>query len=244
MGVGGYYDPSKSQAANYAAEQAAVKHADTASQANAAMTSMTIKLSNLPQVAQQFAQGVSADLASQQMAKAAQDAVNIKGGINVKVNAADIVSQLKAAGVQGASALKSSLNAILSQAGLSKAQILKIDADVAPARGKSTASSPSPSSSRSRAGRRSRPGSDRRQCTARPSRSPSPRGRPPDRGGHRSPGGVPYTSAGAVANSPALAVRSCSGTPPGHSSREPAAGIMFPRSWNLVRRSSRSTSSR
>ena len=162
MGVGGYYDPSKSLAANYAAEQAATKHADSAAQANAAMTSMTIKLANLPQVAQQFAQGVSASIQSQQIAKAATDAMNIKGGVNIKANTADLISQLKAAGVQGGAALKSSLDAILSQAGVSKPMRIKIEADAASALATINGHQAQARPRRRRCRRRSRPGGDQR----------------------------------------------------------------------------------
>ena len=130
QGITGYYDPNKSQAQNYAAAVAATnKIADNARQANQAMTSMTVKLSNLPEVAKQFTQGTAADIQSQQIAKAAQDAMNIKGGINVKANVSDLINQLKAAGVQGGSALKQSLDAVLAQAGVSKAARIKIEAD-------------------------------------------------------------------------------------------------------------------
>ena len=131
MGIGGYYDPSKSQGQNYENEvKAFSKIADSAKQADQATNSMVVKLSNLPAVAKQFTQGTGADIQSQQIAKAAQDAVAIKSGINVKVNANDLVSQLKAAGVQGAAALKASLDAVLAQAGIGKAQRIKIEAQV------------------------------------------------------------------------------------------------------------------
>ena len=131
MGVTGYYDPSKSQAQNYAAAVAATsKIADNAQQANRAMTSMTVHLANIPAVAKQFVQGTGAQIQAQQVAKAAQDAMNIKGGINVKANVADLVAQLKAAGVQGGAALKASLDAVLTQAGVSKAARIKIEAQV------------------------------------------------------------------------------------------------------------------
>ena len=56
--------------------------------------------------------------------------MNIKGGINIKANTADLVSQLKAAGVQGGAALKASLDAVLQQAGVGKAERVKIEASV------------------------------------------------------------------------------------------------------------------
>ena len=89
------------------------RSADSAKQTNAAILH-DHQPPNLPTVAQQFAQGTAAQIQSQEVAKAAQDAMNIKGGINIKANAADLVSQLKAAGVQGGAALKASLDAILS----------------------------------------------------------------------------------------------------------------------------------
>src|SRR6185312_9894188 len=54
----------------------------------------------------------------------------IKGGINVKANVSDLVGQLKAAGVQGGAALKASLDAVLAQAGVGKAERIKIEAQV------------------------------------------------------------------------------------------------------------------
>jgi hypothetical protein len=133
MGIGGYYDQSKSFAQNLKdAQSSFAKIADTSKQANAATTSMTVKLSNIPAVAKQFVQGTGAKIQAQQVAKAAQDAVNIKGGINIKANTADLVGQLRAAGVQGGGALKASLDAVLRQAGVSKAMRLKIEGQYFP----------------------------------------------------------------------------------------------------------------
>ena len=94
------------------------------------MTAMTVHLANIPAVAKQFVQGTGAQIQAQQVAKAAQDAMNIKGGINIKANVGDLVGQLKAAGVQGGAALKASLDAVLAQAGVGKAQRIKIEAQV------------------------------------------------------------------------------------------------------------------
>jgi len=131
MGVGGYYDTSKTQGQNYAAEAAAIKSmAYSSAQVKSNMDSITVHTANLPAVAKSFVSAAAATEQTQQVAKAAQDAMNIKGGINVKVNAQDIVGQLRAAGVSGAAALKQSMNAILSGAGVSKAMIAKIDVEV------------------------------------------------------------------------------------------------------------------
>jgi hypothetical protein len=106
--------------------------AGSARQVNQYMNQAVVRVSNLPAVAKQFVQGTGAHLQAQQVAKAAQDAVNIKGGINIKANTADLVGQLKAAGVQGGAALKASLDAVLKQAGVGKAQRLKIEGQYFP----------------------------------------------------------------------------------------------------------------
>lgn len=131
MGIGGYYDPSKSQAQNYqAAVQAFGKMADSSRQVNKDMNAAVVATSNIPAVAKQFVQGTGAHIQAQQVAKAAQDAMNIKGGINIKANVGDLVGQLRAAGVQGAAALKASVDAVLKQAGVGKAERIKIEAQV------------------------------------------------------------------------------------------------------------------
>ncbi len=133
MGVTGYYDTSKSQAQNYKDVASALHSAAfSSSQFKKNMDSVTIATANIPAVAKQFAQDTSASIHSQQVAKAAQDAMNIKGGINIKANTADLVGQLRAAGVQGGAALKASLDAVLSQAGVGKAQRLKIEGQYFP----------------------------------------------------------------------------------------------------------------
>ena len=132
QGIGGYYQGGAGDAAkNYAALEKSLKRsADSAKQMNADSTAATIKNSQIPTLAKQFVQGTGADIQSQQIAKAAQDAMNIKGGINIKANVSDLVSQLRAAGMTGGAALKQSLDAVLAQAGVSKAQIAKINVEL------------------------------------------------------------------------------------------------------------------
>jgi cell division protein FtsI/penicillin-binding protein 2 len=109
-----------------ALEKSLKKSADTAKQMNADSTAATIKNSQIPTLNKQFVQSTSASIQSAQVAKAAQDAMNIKAGVNVKVNAADIVTQLKVAGASGGAALKQSLDSILAKAGIGGAQRIKI----------------------------------------------------------------------------------------------------------------------
>lgn len=132
-GVTGYYDPSKSQAQNYKDVAASLHSAAYSSaQFKQNMDVVTRKTANIPAVAAQFADATAATVQSQRMAKVAQDAIAIKGGVKVQIHAADIVSQLRAAGVQGGAALKASLDAILAQAGVGKAQRVKIEGQYFP----------------------------------------------------------------------------------------------------------------
>ena len=246
MGVGGYYDPSKSQAQNYAAEQAATKHADTTTQANAAMTTMTIKLANLPKIAQQLAQGVDTSIQSQRTAKMAQDAMNIQGGVNIKANVADLISQLKAAGVQGGAALKSSLDAILSQAGVSKPMRIKIEADAASAlatinglHGKPVHVAVAADVAAAQAAIDSVHGKNvtitvttiNQVLTKLIGATTTP----------GSPAQATLVGAGNVGSSPARRDARSPGSRPGTWSRGPGRGIMFPRCWSPARRSSPGT---
>jgi hypothetical protein len=144
MGIGGYYDPSKSQGQNYSdAVKAFSKIADSAKQANAATNKMTVGLSRLPQVAQQFAQGFNANIMSQDVAKAAT-AMNsvISGAGKAKVDTSGIqslVTSMKQAGVT-ATAIGPVIQNALQHAGVSgsmqKKIMIQVDADTAAAQAK------------------------------------------------------------------------------------------------------------
>jgi len=149
MGVTGYYDTSKSLAENYRnVEKSISSMAGNSKTFNKNMTATTIATANLPQVARQFADYTGVQVNAAREAKVYQDAMAIKktataGGISGKfgggtfggpvINHAavqDMVSQLRAAGVQGGAAMKASLDAVLSRAGVSKAVRVKIEAQV------------------------------------------------------------------------------------------------------------------
>ena len=113
---GGYYQPGVSQKENYQnAVQAFSQIADNSQQANSAMNQMTENLSNLPQMAQQFSQGLNADMMSQRVAAAATDMAklqdSVKTGPRGKVTfdtgaLTSFVSEMRKSGIQGGNAIK------------------------------------------------------------------------------------------------------------------------------------------
>ena len=132
---GGYYQQGLSQKQNYQNAVAAFAGiADSSKQANAATNDMTIKLANLPQVAKQFSQSLTADITSKQVAQAATDTMTMKKaadkGLVDKSALKDFQAQLSAAGVTGAGALKASLDAALKQAGVGAKMRVKIEAQM------------------------------------------------------------------------------------------------------------------
>jgi hypothetical protein len=137
MGIGGYYDPSKTQGQNFAAEQKALASmAGSAQQVNKGMNAAVIASSNLPKTAMQFTQGLNANVMSQQIAQAARAVEQIRtaagkglidhGALN------QLVGSLKQAGIQGGAALHNSLDAVLKQAGVSKPMRVKIEGQYLP----------------------------------------------------------------------------------------------------------------
>jgi len=148
MGVTGYYDTSKSLAQNFkSAEQSITRMAGSSKTFNKNMTDTVVASANLPEVAKQFADYTGAQVGAHRLAKVYQDAMAIQktatagasgkfgggtfGGPMINQSAVqDMVSQLRAAGVQGGAAMKASLDAVLRQAGVSKAVRLKIEAQV------------------------------------------------------------------------------------------------------------------
>jgi hypothetical protein len=147
-GVTGYYDTSKTLAQNYKDVANSLHSAAyNSGQFKKNMDAVTVKTSNIPAVAAQFADATAATVQSQRIAKAAQDAMAIQkaaagggaggpfgGGTFGRIDHAavsDLVGQLRAAGVQGGAAMKASLDAVLSRAGVGKAMRVKIEAEVA-----------------------------------------------------------------------------------------------------------------
>jgi len=135
MGVTGYYDPSKSQGANFeAAKSALAAMAGSSKQVAEGMNHAVIAASNLPKTAMQFTQGIQANLQSQQIAQASKDLLSLKAGAGKGIISqgalTDLVAQFRAAGIQGGNALKNSLDAAMAQAGISKAMRIKIEAQV------------------------------------------------------------------------------------------------------------------
>lgn len=147
-GVTGYYDTSKSQAQNYKDVAAALHSAAfSSSQFNKNMNAVTIATANIPAVAKTFADMAGTTAQADRLAHASKDIKAIREaavggggpfgggtfGVDPKINMAavkDLVSQLRAAGVQGGAAMKASLDAILSRAGIGKALRVKIEAQV------------------------------------------------------------------------------------------------------------------
>lgn len=128
MGVGSYYDPSKSFKDNLkAAEQSFTSMAGSAKQVNQGMNNAVIASSNLPATAAQFSQGVKADIQSQRAAAAATDIGKLKAGGMGSLG--DLVSQYKASGYTGA-ALQAAIKASLQQGGITGGTLSKIMAHV------------------------------------------------------------------------------------------------------------------
>jgi hypothetical protein len=120
QGITPYYDPSKTQAQNYAAAVAATgKIADNARQANQAMNSMTIHLANLPATARQFAQGFAPAIQTQELTDAAQNMVKLQHsvqGLHPKIDTGslqNIVSDFQAAGLKSGDAIRNAIDTSL-----------------------------------------------------------------------------------------------------------------------------------
>jgi len=145
MGIGGYYDTSKSQAQNYqAAVKATAQVADNNKQANKAMNDMTVHLSNLPQMAKQFSQGFNADVMSKQVAAAATSFSQITAaaqkGVLDKGAISGLTGQLKAAFGGDMGAVRAQIQSALSSSGLSAGMqrkiMLQVDANTSQAQAK------------------------------------------------------------------------------------------------------------
>ena len=135
IGIGGYYDPAKSQAANFAAFQKQLgAQAFDSKGLTAAMNQAVVKASNIPATAAQFVQGVHGNIQAQQVAQASRDVMSLKAGAGKGMVAqgalTNLVAQFHAVGIQGGAALKSSIDAALRQAGVGKAMRVKIEAQV------------------------------------------------------------------------------------------------------------------
>ena len=145
QGIGGYYQGGAGNVKeNYAALEKSLKSsADSTKQMNADSTSMTITLSRIPKIAQQFAQSMNADVMSQQVAKAATDMVTLQNSVKgTSFNAGALkswVSDLQKAGIS-AQAMGPMLKTALQSAGITgaaqKAIMLKVTADTAAAQAK------------------------------------------------------------------------------------------------------------
>lgn len=145
MGIGGYYDPSKSQGQNYAAEvKSLASVADNAGKANRQMNNMTVSLSRLPVLARQFSQNFNADVMSKQVAAAATSFSKITAAARSgKLDTGAIgglTGQLKAAFGGNMGAVRAQIQQALSTSGLSAGMqrkiMLQVDANVGPAQAK------------------------------------------------------------------------------------------------------------
>ncbi|HSR23475.1 MAG TPA: hypothetical protein VLW53_07980, partial [Candidatus Eisenbacteria bacterium] len=134
MGIGGYYDPSKSQAQNYQdMVRSTSQVADNVHKVNRDMNHAVVAASNLPKTAAQFSQSIGADIQSKLAAAASADVVKLKTALGHAGSGAligDLVSQFRTAGFKAGPALMSGINATLKQAGFSAAQIKAIDLKV------------------------------------------------------------------------------------------------------------------
>ena len=131
MGVGGVLRPVEVPGAELRRlQQARRQHADNAKQANAGHDHHDHQAGQPSRAGEAVRAGHRlAAIQSQQVAKAAQDAMNIKGGINVKAQHRRPDKPAESSrGDRAAAALKASLDAVLSQAGVGKAERVKIEA--------------------------------------------------------------------------------------------------------------------
>jgi hypothetical protein len=133
--AGGYYNPAMSQAQNYQAlVDATKKVADNSTTANQAMTKYVEQTSNLPATASNFLGQLNPTLQTAMVSDASTQTLALRnaalagGGVNVAA-AQQLQADLKSSGLSG-SALKSSFNAALQQAGVSQGMQMKIDAKV------------------------------------------------------------------------------------------------------------------
>src|SRR5579859_43216 len=135
MGIGSYYDPSRSQAANYRSMVSGLaRTAYTPGQVTAATTQETTGLANIPSVAQQFSQSLAAQVASQQVASAGAAFLQLQGSVKgtsfSKGALSQLITQMQGAGLAGGGTITSVLNSLLSKGGISQAAIKAIDVQV------------------------------------------------------------------------------------------------------------------
>ena len=141
MGIGGYYDPSKSLAQNYAAAEKSIgKIADNSKQANKSTNDMTVNLSRLPRVAQQFSQGFNANIMSQDVAKAAtsmNSVISAAGKSKVDTGGiSSLVSSMRQAGLTAQSigpVIQHALQSAGVSAGMQKKIMVQVGANVSAA---------------------------------------------------------------------------------------------------------------